>query len=137
MWKTYVAMGYLFREMRQPAHAQEFYQGARDVIYRIKVTLHNSELRTSLEQSLLTQAIYELSTSGWEFILQRQTVWHGCVPGSSSLCLPALVCANGFPHFAISREQLLALLNSPDPQQRLSAATSLGIRREIAAVGAL
>ena len=33
--------------------AQEFYQGARDVIYRIKVTLHNSELRTSLEQSLL------------------------------------------------------------------------------------
>src|SRR6266568_6231669 len=51
--------------------------------------------------------------------------------------LPALVCANGFPHFAISREQLLALLNSPDPQQRLSAATSLGIRREIAAVGAL
>jgi len=53
------------------------------------------------------------------------------------LSLPALVCANGFPHFAISREQLLALLNSPDPQQRLSAATSLGIRREVAAVGAL
>jgi HEAT repeat protein len=47
------------------------------------------------------------------------------------------VCANGFPHFAISLEQLLELLNSPDPQQRLSAATSLGIRREIAAVGAL
>ncbi len=64
LWKTYVAMGHLFREMRQPAHAQEFYQGARDVIYRIKVTLHNSELRTSLEQSPLTQAIYELSTSG-------------------------------------------------------------------------
>ena len=53
------------------------------------------------------------------------------------LILPALVCANGFPHFAISCEQLLALLNSPDPQQRLSAATSLGIRREVAAVGAL
>jgi hypothetical protein len=53
------------------------------------------------------------------------------------LILPALVCANGFPHFAISREQLLALLNSPDPQQRLSAATSLGIRQEAAAVGAL
>ena len=53
------------------------------------------------------------------------------------LILPALVCANGFPHFALSREQLLALLNSPDPQQRLSAATSLGIRREAAAVGAL
>jgi HEAT repeat protein len=53
------------------------------------------------------------------------------------LILPALACANGFPHFAISREQLLALLNSPDPQQRLSAATSLGIRREVAAVGAL
>jgi tetratricopeptide (TPR) repeat protein len=64
LWKTYVAMGHLFREMKQPAHAQEFYQGARDVIYRIKVTLHNSELRTSLEQSPLTQAIYELSTSG-------------------------------------------------------------------------
>ena len=53
------------------------------------------------------------------------------------LILPALVCANGFPHFAISREQLLALLNSPDPQQRLSAATSLGIRREVEAAGAL
>jgi HEAT repeat protein len=53
------------------------------------------------------------------------------------LILPALVCANGFPHFAISREQLLDLLNSPDPQHRLSAATSLGIRREAAAVGAL
>jgi tetratricopeptide (TPR) repeat protein len=64
LWKTYVAMGHLFREMKQPIHAQEFYQGARDVIYRIKVTLHNSELRTSLEQSPLTQAIYELSTSG-------------------------------------------------------------------------
>ena len=64
LWKTYVAMGHLFREMKQPAYAQEFYQGARDVIYRIKVTLHNSELRTSLEQSPLIQAIYELSTSG-------------------------------------------------------------------------
>jgi HEAT repeat protein len=53
------------------------------------------------------------------------------------LILPALVCANGFPHFAISREQLLSQLNSPDPQQRLSAATSLGIRREVEAVGAL
>ena len=57
--------------------------------------------------------------------------------GLTLLILPTLVCANGFPHFAISREQLLALLNSPDPQQRLSAATSLGIRREVAAVGAL
>jgi HEAT repeat protein len=58
-------------------------------------------------------------------------------PGLILLILPTLVCANGFPHFAISREQLLQLLNSPDPQQRLSAATSLGIRREIAAVSAL
>jgi HEAT repeat protein len=57
--------------------------------------------------------------------------------GLTLLILPAMVCANGFPHFAISREQLLALLTSPDPQQRLSAATSLGIRREVAAVGAL
>lgn len=57
--------------------------------------------------------------------------------GRILLILPTLVCANGFPHFAISREQLLALLNSPDPQQRLSAATSLGIRREVGAVGAL
>src|SRR5262249_32066663 len=32
LWKTYVAMGHLFREMKQPTHAQEFYQGARDVI---------------------------------------------------------------------------------------------------------
>jgi tetratricopeptide (TPR) repeat protein len=64
LWKTYVAIGHLFREMKQPTRAQEFYQGARDVIYRTKVTLRNSELRTSLEQSPLTQAIYELSMSG-------------------------------------------------------------------------
>jgi tetratricopeptide (TPR) repeat protein len=64
LWKTYVAMGHLFREMQQPRQAQAFYQAARDVIHRIKVTLHNAELRTSLEQSPLTQAIYELSTSG-------------------------------------------------------------------------
>src|SRR5262249_55201037 len=64
LWKTYVAMGHLFREMKQPAYAQEFYQAARDVIYRIKVTLHSPELRTGLEQSPLTRAIYELSASG-------------------------------------------------------------------------
>jgi hypothetical protein len=57
-------MGHLFRETKQSTYAQEFYQAARHVIYRIKVTLHNSKLRTSLEQSPLTQAIYELSTSG-------------------------------------------------------------------------
>ena len=63
LWKTYVAMGHLFREMQQPTHAQEFYQAARDVIYCIKVTLPSAELRTSLEQSPLIQQIYELSAS--------------------------------------------------------------------------
>lgn len=42
--------------------------------------------------------------------------------------------ANGFPHFAISLEDLLGFLDSPDPQHRQGAATSLGIRRERAAV---
>lgn len=41
---------------------------------------------------------------------------------------------NGFPHFAISREQLVELLGSPDPQHRLGAATSLGVRRERSAL---
>jgi len=63
LWKTYVAMGHLFREMKQPTHAQEFYQAARDVIYRIKVTLHNPALRTCLEQSPVIKPIYALSTS--------------------------------------------------------------------------
>jgi HEAT repeat protein len=47
---------------------------------------------------------------------------------------PSPAAPNGFPHFAISREQLIELLKSPDPQHRLGAATSLGIRREQAAV---
>ena len=61
----------------------------------------------------------------------------GAVLALAAACLllsagPA--AANGFPHFAISLEQLLALLASGDPQHRLGAATSLGIRREAAAV---
>jgi HEAT repeat protein len=65
------------------------------------------------------------------------SVWLLWVTGVILLILPVLVYANGFPHFTISREQLLALLHSPDPQHRLSAATSLGIRREVTAVDAL
>jgi hypothetical protein len=63
LWKTYVTMGNLFRETKQGVYAQEFYQAACDVIYRVKVTLHSPELRTSLEQSPLMQQIYELSAS--------------------------------------------------------------------------
>lgn len=51
-----------------------------------------------------------------------------------SLFLASQSLANGFPHFAIGLDQLLALLKSPDPQHRLGAATSLGIRREPSAV---
>jgi HEAT repeat protein len=54
--------------------------------------------------------------------------------GAIFLSLPSPALSNGFPHFAISREQLIELLKSPDPQHRLGAATSLGIRREHAAV---
>ena len=64
LWKTHLAMGHLFREQKQPTHAQEYYQAARDVLYRLKVTLHNPALRTSLEHSPVLQAIYELSPSG-------------------------------------------------------------------------
>ena len=63
LWQTYLAMGHLFREQKQPTHAQEYYQAARDVLYRLKVTLHNPALRTSLEHSPVLQAIYELSPS--------------------------------------------------------------------------
>ena len=63
LWKTYVTMGNLFRETKQGGYAQEFYQAARDVIYRVKATLYSPELRTSLEQSPLLQQIYALSAS--------------------------------------------------------------------------
>lgn len=55
----------------------------------------------------------------------------------SGSLLASSAFANGFPHFAISLDQLLALLKSPDPQHRLEAATSLGIRRERSAVSPL
>jgi predicted ATPase/class 3 adenylate cyclase len=61
LWKTYLAMGRLHTETKRPELARASYQGARDVIYRIKVTLHNLDLLRSLEQSSLTQQIYALS----------------------------------------------------------------------------
>jgi hypothetical protein len=63
LWKTYLAMGRLHTETKRPALARESYRGARDVIYRIKVTLQNLDLLRSLEQSPLTQQIYALSES--------------------------------------------------------------------------
>jgi hypothetical protein len=63
LWKTYLAMGRLHTETKRPELARESYQGARDVIYRIKVTLQNVDLLRSLEQSPLTQEIYAQSES--------------------------------------------------------------------------
>jgi tetratricopeptide (TPR) repeat protein len=63
LWKTYLAMGRLHTETKRPELARASYQGARDVIYRIKVTLQNLDLLRSLEQSPLTQQIYALSES--------------------------------------------------------------------------
>jgi tetratricopeptide (TPR) repeat protein len=63
LWKTYLAMGRLHTETNRPELARASYQEARDVIYRIKVTLQNLDLLRSLEQSPLTQQIYALSES--------------------------------------------------------------------------
>jgi tetratricopeptide (TPR) repeat protein len=63
LWKTYLAMGRLHTETKRPELARESYQGARDVIYRIKVTLQNVDLLRSLEQSPLTQEIDAQSES--------------------------------------------------------------------------
>jgi tetratricopeptide (TPR) repeat protein len=63
LWKTYLAMGRLHTETKRLELARASYQGARDVIYRIKVTLQNLDLLRSLEQSPLTQEIYALSES--------------------------------------------------------------------------
>jgi class 3 adenylate cyclase/tetratricopeptide (TPR) repeat protein len=63
LWKTYLAMGRLHTETKRPELARASYQGARDVIYRTKVTLQNLDLLRSLEQSPLTRKIYTLSES--------------------------------------------------------------------------
>jgi tetratricopeptide (TPR) repeat protein len=63
LWRTYLAMGHLYRARKQPAQAQEYYQAACDVIYRIKARMQNAELRESLEHSPLIQQIYHFRAS--------------------------------------------------------------------------
>ena len=59
LWKTYVAMGHLYQSTKQSARAQEYYQAACDVIYRMKVKLRDAELRESLEQSPVIRQVYD------------------------------------------------------------------------------
>ncbi len=59
LWQTYLAMGHLYRVSQQPDRAQESYQAACDVIYRIKVRLKTAMLRESLEHSPVIQQVYD------------------------------------------------------------------------------
>jgi class 3 adenylate cyclase/tetratricopeptide (TPR) repeat protein len=63
LWQTHLAVGRLCAESRRPEQAQQAYQAARDVIERVKATLHNTELRASLEQASFIRQVYDLSAS--------------------------------------------------------------------------
>jgi len=62
-WKTYLAMGRLHTEVKRPELARQAYQAAHEVISKIKGSLRDSGLRTSLESSPLVRQVYELSGS--------------------------------------------------------------------------
>jgi tetratricopeptide (TPR) repeat protein len=58
LWKTHLALGHFHDAARRPEQARQAYQAAREVIDRVKASVQNSELRTSLEQSPLIQRVY-------------------------------------------------------------------------------
>jgi class 3 adenylate cyclase/tetratricopeptide (TPR) repeat protein len=61
LWKTHLALGRLHAEARRPEQASQAYHAAREVIERVKVSLQDPGLRTSLERSPLFQQVYDLS----------------------------------------------------------------------------
>jgi tetratricopeptide (TPR) repeat protein len=63
LWKTHLAMGRLHTEVKRPELARHAYHAAREVINKIKGSLRDSGLRTSLESSPLTRQVHELSES--------------------------------------------------------------------------
>jgi class 3 adenylate cyclase/tetratricopeptide (TPR) repeat protein len=63
LWKTYLAVGRLHAEAKQPEQARQAYRAAHAVIERVKVNLCNAELRTGLENSSLIRQVYDLGAS--------------------------------------------------------------------------
>jgi class 3 adenylate cyclase/tetratricopeptide (TPR) repeat protein len=61
LWKTHLVMGRLHTEARRPELARQAYQAAREVIERVKASLQDPGLRSSLERSPLFQPVYDLS----------------------------------------------------------------------------
>ena len=60
LWKTHLALGRLHATLKQPEAAQQAYGAAREVIERIKGSLRDPGLRTSLESSPLIRRVYDL-----------------------------------------------------------------------------
>jgi predicted ATPase len=63
LWKTHLAMGRLHTEIKTPELARQAYHAARGVINKIKGSLRDRGLRTSLEGYPLIRQVYELSGS--------------------------------------------------------------------------
>ncbi len=61
LWKTHMTIGGLHSARETPEAAQQAYEAARNVIERIKSSLHNPGLRASLENAPLIRRVYELT----------------------------------------------------------------------------
>jgi class 3 adenylate cyclase/tetratricopeptide (TPR) repeat protein len=61
LWKSHVALGRLYADIKKPELAQQAFQAAREVIDRIKRSVQHPGLRASLESAPMIQRIYDLS----------------------------------------------------------------------------
>jgi tetratricopeptide (TPR) repeat protein len=59
LWKTHLALGQLYTETKNVEMARQAYGAAREVLERMKASLQNARLHTSLENSPLIRPIYE------------------------------------------------------------------------------
>jgi tetratricopeptide (TPR) repeat protein len=63
LWKIYFAMGRLYTEARRYEEAEQSYNAARGVINKILKSLHDPELRMSLNSHPLIRQIFDLSAA--------------------------------------------------------------------------
>lgn len=61
LWKSHLALGRLHAETKKPELAQHAFQAARGVIERMKESLQNPGLRSSLEAAPMIREIYDMS----------------------------------------------------------------------------
>ena len=59
LWKTYLAYGALYTATQQPERAQHVYGAAHDVLERVKSSLRDPGLRSSLELSPLMHHVHD------------------------------------------------------------------------------